>query len=358
MKLEKVITALKSYVRGNKNDQYLYAPLKGDVIIHNSRVRIIIEHGSRNTHIELPLDNAEGISKHFTFSEHTCGNEWKAKLDIAEAASELSSIVYPEGESVVIPGNKLDRIASLTKKVFYGERATDNLRNAFLIDSAESKLRFITSNGIGIALESFPSDVLPEKMYSICYLATSLLNAVIEKKANYNLVFGKDSVTFYNKETGFLFEYTHKGCYVNENAVNTFINYSIPSAKEIDSTAIDRILACIGEADEVKPENKVASCIFNFDNKIRTLLINKETRQNTYEIAAYEKAELQSNEAKKLTKLESLFNSEILKSYITYAKQVTSDNRYYIGFAISDPRQARIVLHSANAYFTLMPLHN
>lgn len=356
MKLEKVITALKSYVRCNKNDQYLYAPLKGDVIIFNSRVRIIIEHGSRTTHIELPLDNAEGIAKHFTFSEHTCGNEWKAKLNIAEAASELPSVVYPEGESVVIPGNKLDRITRLTKKVFYGERATDNLRNAFLIDSAESKLRFITSNGVGIALESFPSDVLPEKMYSICYLATSLLNAFVEKKAEYNLVFGKDSVTFYNRETGFLFEYTHKGCYVNENAVNTFINYSIPSAREIDGAAIDRILACIGEADEAEP-SKVNPPMCCFTVNKRTLCIRKETRQNTYEIATYEKAELQSNEAKKLTNLESWFNSEILKSYITYAKQVTSDNRYYIGFTNRDPRQARIVLYSANTYFTLMPLY-
>lgn len=356
MKLEKVITMLKSYVRGNKNGQYNIHPIKGDVAILNSRVSIAIEHGSREIHIELPLEKAEGISKHFTFNEYTCGNDWNAKLENAEAASELPPAAYPEGESAVISGSKIAKFSGLVKGLLNGsEIVFDKVRNAFLIDSAENRLRFITTNGAGIALESFSSGVLPKEIYSINYLANLLLNAVIEKKAEYRIAFSQNTVTFFSQEKGQLFRYLDKGTYPNNRNLNTFVAYDLPLGREIDGGAVDRILTCIGEADESEP-NKVnpPMCCFTVNN--RTLCIRKETRQNSYELAAYEAAEMQGKEGKKLSKLSAYYNIKLLKPYVEYLKQTGTDSKYHIGFVGDKPERARIVLYNENSYCTLMPL--
>ena len=356
MKLEKVITALKSYVRGNKNGRYNFNPIKGDVVIFNGRVSIAIEHGSREIHIELPLEKAEGISKHFTFNQYTCGNEWNAKLENAETVSELPSVVYPEGESAVISGSKIAKFSGLVKSLLNGsEIVFDRVRNAFLIDSAEGRLRFVNTNGAEVALESFSADVLPKETYSINYLANLLLNAIIEKKAEYRIAFSQNTVTFFSQEKGQLFRYQDKGTYSNNRNLNAFVTYDLPSGREIDGNSIGRILTCIGEADEAEPSKfNPPMCCFTVNK--RTLCIRKETRQNSYELAAYESVELQGREGKKLSKLSSYYNIKLLKPYVEYLKQAGTDSKYHIGFLGDNPEQTRIVLYTENSYCTLMPL--
>ena len=356
MKLEKVINMLKSYVRGNKNGQYNFNPIKGDVTAYNGRVSIAIEHGSREIHIDMPLEKAEGISKHFTFNEYTCGNDWNAKLENAEAASELPPVIYPEGESAAVPGSKLAKFSGLVKGLLNGsEIVCDKVRNAFLIDSAESRLRFMTTNGAGIVLESFSADVLPKEIYSINYLANLLLNAIIEKKADYRIAFSQNMITFFSREKGQFFRYQDKGTYPNNRNLNAFVAYDLPLGREIDGGAVDRILTCIGEADESEP-NKINPPMCCFTVNKRTLCIRKETRQNSYELAAYEAAEMQGKEGKILSRLNAYYNIKLLKPYVEYLRQAGSDSKYHIGFVGDKPERTRIVLYNANSYCTLMPL--
>ena len=247
MKFNKVCSLIKSVAP---------AIQVGLLEIADNKATLWIAQGSHEIKLSVPVEDVPADFCKRTALNRDVFHRLKAEHyfarinDISEniTPGDVEPIPVPEGKGSLLPNVSIKNFIKLTDSLHDSVSIRD-LVNTLWIESKEDSIRFIATNGKGLAAKTIPSEGTRQGTYGLPHLAFPFITAILsDKKAEYRLYLGeKQEVAICSDKV--TFTYTNKKEWDREYTIDKLTRFieTVDSQAVLSAENCETLLACAND---------------------------------------------------------------------------------------------------------------
>lgn len=247
MKFNKVCSTIKSVAP---------AIQVGSLEIADNKATLWIAHDNHEIKLSVPVEDIPADFCRRMALDSKAFSKQKAEYYFAYVNDNSEKIIpgdvepipAPEGKGSLLPNAGIKNFLKLTDSL-HDSTSIRDLVNTLWIESKEDSIRFIATNGKGLAAKTIPSEGTRQGTYGLPHLAFPFITAILsDKKAEYRLYLGEqqevaicsDKVTF---------TYTNKKEWDREYTIDKLTCFieTVDSQAVLSAESCETLLACAND---------------------------------------------------------------------------------------------------------------